>query len=120
LRESAESVAAHLDVGGGGVVAEADGQIVGCGLWSVRDGGLYFGRMSVAAQWRKAGVARQMVAIAEAAARAQGLPKLWVGVRLALASNRRLFTSLGYHDTTLHAHDGFSAPTWVDMEKRLD
>ncbi len=120
LRESAESVAAHLQSGGGGAVAVADGQIVGCVLWSLRDGALYLGRMSVAAAWRGGGVATQLVAAGEAEARARGLPRLLVGVRLALAGNRRLFAGLGFRDTTLHAHDGYSEPTWVDMEKSLD
>jgi predicted N-acetyltransferase YhbS len=118
LRETTQSVAAHL-LGGGGLVAEAEGRIVGCVLWGERDGGLYIGRLSVAADWRRAGVARALVLAAEDEARARGLPRLHLGVRLALAGNRRLFAGLGFRETVLHAHDGFAEPTWVDMEKLL-
>jgi hypothetical protein len=37
----------------------------------------------------------------------------------AVAGNRALFASLGFCETIQHAHDGFDAPTWVEMEKFL-
>jgi len=41
------------------------------------------------------------------------------GARLELEDNRRLFASCGFEETTLHRHEGFSEPTWVTMERRL-
>ncbi len=101
------------------MVAEADGGIIGALLWSERDGGLYLGRLSVDQNWRRAGVAQALVRHGEAEARLRGLPLAHVGVRLVLAGNRALFARLGYCETDLHTHEGFSAPTWVTMEKRL-
>jgi hypothetical protein len=43
-----------------------------------------------------------------------------LGARLALEDNRRFFASCGFTETSLHHHDGFSEPTWVMMERRLD
>ena len=134
LQETAESVAAQI-AAGGGLVAEAPsaptgaatgaatgattGAIIGVILWGEREGGLYLGRLSVADPWRRAGVARALVMRGEAFARACGLPRVHVGVRLVLASNRRLFTSLGFCEKVLHSHGGFTHPTWVEMEKPL-
>ena len=126
LQETAESVAAQI-AAGGGLVAEAPsaptgattGAIIGVILWGEREGGLYLGRLSVADPWRRAGVARALVMRGEAFARACGLPRVHVGVRLVLAGNRRLFTSLGFCEKVLHSHGGFTHPTWVEMEKPL-
>lgn len=117
LRETAESVARTITAGGGAVVE--DGGIVGAVLWEPREGGLYFGRLSVAESYRRQGVAQALVAAAEAQARALGYPRLLAAVRLALAGNRALFAACGFTETTLHAHEGFDAPTWVDLEKSL-
>ncbi len=119
LRETAETVGATIDKGGG-VVAESSGRMVGSALWDERDGALYIGRVSVAPDFRRRGVARALVIEGEAEARRRGLPRVFLATRLALVSNRQLFASLGFHETTQHAHDGFDYPTWVDMEKQLD
>ncbi|MBN8891819.1 MAG: GNAT family N-acetyltransferase, partial [Rhodospirillales bacterium] len=104
---------------GGGAVAMAAGAAVGAVLWQPRDGGLYMGRLAVAPGWRGRGVARALVAAAEAAARAQGQPRLHLSTRLVLADNRRLFAACGFREAALHAHPGYAAPTYVDMEKSL-
>jgi len=57
---------------------------------------------------------------AEHAARRGGLPVVRLGVRLALEDNHRFFVSCGFVETTLHSHEGFTEPTWVTMERRLE
>ncbi len=118
LRETAETVATTI-AKGGGVVAETDDRLVGSALWDERDGGLYVGRVSVCPEFRRRGVARSLIQAAEAEARRRGMPRIHLATRLALVSNRQLFATLGFAETTLHAHDGFNHPTWVDMEKPL-
>lgn len=118
LRETAQSVGASLAAGGGAVV-QAGEALVGSVLWQEKAGGLYLGRLSVAPGWRGRGVARALVAAAEAAGRALALPRLHLSTRLVLADNRRLFAACGFHETTRHAHPGYAAPTFVDMEKPL-
>lgn len=118
LRETAENVAAILDAGGGAGI-EADGAIVAAVLWQPKPPGLYVGRLAVDPAHRRRGHARALVAAAEAAARAGGHQVLWLSTRLTLLDNRKLFASCGFVETALHAHPGYAAPTFVDMQKRL-
>lgn len=111
-------VAAHLRRGAG-AAAEAAGQLVGSALWNDQDGGLYLSRVAVAPAWRGRGVAKALVAAAEAAAWQMALPRIHLSTRLVLIDNRRLFAACGFVETTRHAHPGYAEPTFVNMEKRL-
>lgn len=119
LSVTAETVTAHLASGGGGAVAEADGRVVGSVLWETRTDGVYVSRLAVHPQaWRR-GIGQTLMARAEQAARKVGAQRISLGTRLALTGNRRLFASCGYVEVARHAHPGYAAPTWVEMEKRL-
>ena len=115
LRETTESVAAHLARGGGAVMDGVRAAV----LWEERGGDLYVHRLAVHPDWRRHGYARALMAAAEAEARRRGLPRLHLGVRLALAGNRALFASLGFRETVQHRHDGYRHPTWTEAEKSL-
>ena len=119
LKETAATIAEQL-ARGGGAVLQAGGALVGAVLWTVEEGALYLGRLAVDPEHRRRGIARALIDEAEREARRRGLPRMTLGVRLALEDNRRLFASCGFEETTLHRHDGFSEPTWVTMERRLD
>jgi predicted N-acetyltransferase YhbS len=118
LRVTEAEVATHLREGGG-AVAEGEGALVGSAIWLERRGALYLGRLAVAPDWRGRGIARQLIAAAEAAAQAARLPRIELSTRLVLADNRRLFAACGFVETTVEAHPGYVAPTFVNMEKRL-
>jgi tRNA threonylcarbamoyladenosine biosynthesis protein TsaE len=118
LRETAESVAAHLHAGGG-AVAEVESAVIGALLWAERDGSLYLRRLAVDPAWRRRGVARALLAAAEAEARRRGLGRLRLSTRLVLTGNRRLFAAVGFRETSLGWHEGFVEPTYVEMEYRL-
>ena len=114
LRVQGEDVRAHLVSGGG-----AWWPGMGCVLWSVKQGGLYVGRLAVLPRCRGKGVALALLAHAEAVARGMGLPRMHLEVRLALAGNRRLFARAGFKETVQQAHPGFATPTFTAAEKWL-
>lgn len=118
LRETKASILAHLAAGGGGAVA-MQAEPAAAVLWSEKDGGLYLGRLATAPRCQGQGLATELVRAAEAEARRRGLPRLHLGVRLALHGNRRLFARLGFTETRLHAHPGHAEPTWTEAEKWL-
>ena len=113
LRETAEIAA------GGGACAIRGDALIGAVLWVEKEGGLYVARLSVHPDWRGRGVARALVAAAEVEARRRALPRMLLSTRLALTDNRRLFAACGFRETGQHAHPGYAAPTFVDMEKTL-
>lgn len=115
LRETGESIRAHLADGGGALIQGP----AACILWSQRDGGLYVGRLATHPAHRGRGLGGLLMAAAEAEARRRGLPRLHLGVRLALVGNRRLFARLGFTETRLRTHDDYPAPTWTEAERWL-
>ena len=119
LRVSTADVATHLSRGGG-AVAEAAGRLAGSALWTDQDGGLYLSRLAVTPAFRRCGVARALVAAAEAAAWQAGLARMRLSTRLVLLDNRRLFATCGFVETTCEAHPGYAEPTFVNMEKVLN
>ncbi len=118
LNETAATIADHL-AGGGGAVVERRGVIVGAVLWTEEEGGLYLSRLEVHPEHRRQGIARELIGEAEGETRRRGLVWMRLGVRLVLEDNRRLFKSSGFEETTLRRHEGFSEPSWVMMERRL-
>lgn len=115
LQETGESIASHFTAGGGGALIEGP---VACLLWEEKEGGLYVGRLAVHPDWRGRGLAKRLLAAAEAEARARRLPRLHLSTRLVLLDNRKFFAGCGFIETTRHAHPGYAYPTFVDMEKR--
>lgn len=119
FRETAGGIAADLAKGIAAIVAERNGETIGCVLVEEQEGDLYFGRLSVLPSARGQGLAKQLVGAVEAEARRRGLPGVRLGVRIVLTDNQRLFQSLGYRETSREAHPGFDHPTSVNMRKAL-
>jgi predicted N-acetyltransferase YhbS len=118
LRETAATIAAAI-AEGGGAGFDTSGQLVAVVLWTEKEGGLYFGRLAVRPDWRRRGLARALIAAAEAEARRRHLVRVHLSTRLPLLDNRRLFAACGYREVELRAHAGYAAPTSVVMEKFL-
>jgi len=119
FRETADSVAADLSKGAGAIVAERNGEMLGCVLVEEMEGDLYFGRLSVLPSARGLGLARLLIDAVEVEARQRGLAGVRLGVRVVLTGNQRLFQSLGYRETSREAHPGFDHPTSINMRKPL-
>lgn len=119
LRVTAAEVASVL-ASGGGMLAEAGGELAGSVLWAEKDRGLYLSRLAVSPAWRRRGVAKALIGAAQAAASAMGLRRLQLSTRLVLLDNRCLFAACGFVETTREAHPGYAEPTFVNMEKWLE
>ena len=117
--ETAAGIAGELAKGATAVVAERNGEMLGCVMTKVMGGDLYFGRLSVVPKARGLGLARRLVEAVEADARIRGLDGVRLGVRVVLTDNQRLFQSLGYVETGREAHPGFDYPTSINMRKVL-
>lgn len=117
--ETADSIAAELANGSGVIVAERNGEMLGCVVIQELEGDLYFGRLAVLPAARGLGLARRLVDAVEAEAKRRGLPGVRLGVRVVLTDNQRLFQSLGYREISREAHPGFDYPTSINMRKSL-
>jgi ribosomal protein S18 acetylase RimI-like enzyme len=120
FRETAEAIAAELEKGAGAIIAERNGETLGCVIIQEMEGDLYFGRLSVLPAARGLGLARRLIAAVEAEARRRGMPGVRLGVRVVLTENQRLFGSLGYVETSREPHPGFDYPTSINMRKALE
>jgi ribosomal protein S18 acetylase RimI-like enzyme len=80
---------------------------------------LYLDRLAVHPAYRRRGFAEILILAVETEARRRRFQSVTLGVRLALESNISLFSKLGFLETGRSTHDGFDAPTSMDMEKRL-
>jgi predicted N-acetyltransferase YhbS len=117
--ETADAIAAELMKGAGGIVAERNGEMLGCAMIKEQEGDLYFGRLSVLPSARGLGLAHRLVEAVEAEARTRGMAGVRLGVRIALPDNQRLFNALGYREISREAHPGFDYPTSINMRKAL-
>lgn len=119
LKETPQAVRAKLATHGA-AIAESGGKAVGCVLFTPEeDSILYIGRLAVDAAWRRRGVARALVAYAEAEARRRGLQQMRLQVRIPLVDNQALFKSCGFVEVGRESHPGYTGPTTIRMEKRL-
>jgi len=119
FRETAEGIAAELAHESGAIIAERNGQVVGCVMVRLIEDDIYFGRLSVVPGARGQGIARRLVEAVEDEARRRELAGVRLGVRIVLTENQRLFSSLGYVEISREAHDGFDHPTSINMRKAL-
>lgn len=100
-------------------LAEDDGKISGAVFATQKGDAVYLDRLAVDPEVRCRGIARRLVETVEAYARETGAARITLGVRLALQHNIEYFQRWGFVETGRQTHDGFDAPTSMDMEKRL-
>jgi predicted N-acetyltransferase YhbS len=119
LRETPQAIREKLATHGA-AIAESGGHAVGCVLFTPEaDSVLYVGRLAVDPAWRRRGVARALIAYAEAEAQRRGRGTLRIQVRIPLVDNQLLFKSCGFVEIGRETHPGYTAPTTIRMEKRL-
>jgi predicted N-acetyltransferase YhbS len=117
-RESAETFRQALHTGFA-ALALVDDEAVGCVFYHQESDHLYFGRLSVLSAFRQHGIGRALVEYVEQRAQALGVPRVRLGVRLALPHLQAYYARLGYGVLRYEAHAGYSVPTSVVMEKHI-
>jgi predicted N-acetyltransferase YhbS len=102
------------------LLALLDDQIVACVFYRDEGDHMYFGRLAVLPAYRNRGISAVLIAYVEQRARALGLPRVQLGVRVALPRLRARYERLGYRVIEERRHAGYVEPTYLVMEKPLD
>ena len=80
---------------------------------------LYVGKLAIDHAMRGQGLARQLVQVAEARARALDLPSLELNARIELTENHKTFAALGFKKHVERCHPGFTRTTFIAMRKSV-
>ncbi|MBK1623803.1 GNAT family N-acetyltransferase [Afifella marina] len=99
------------------LLAEEERRIVGCAFLKLEPDCLYIGKVAVDPAFRGAGLARQLFALAEERARANGRSLLKLQTRVELTENHAAFARLGFVKVGETAHAGYDRPTSITMTK---
>jgi len=116
-RETAESIGNYLQQGYA-VLALLNDEVVGCVCYHQESEHVYLGRLSVLPSFRQYGVGRALMAYVEQQAQALGVSRIQLGVRTALPHLQAYYERLGYRVVRSEAHEGYTEPTYVVMEKQ--
>jgi len=91
-----------------------------CVILTPKADALYIGKLAVAADHRRKGLARALIDLAESRARALGLPGLELETRVELVGNQATFVALGFVETARTAHPGYDRPTSITYRRAVD
>lgn len=92
---------------------------VACVQLTPRSDVLYLGKLAVDPGYRRQGLARRLVDLAEARARALGLRAVELKARIELTENHATFRALGFEEVGRTNHPGFDRPTSITFRKNL-
>lgn len=101
------------------LLAQLDGELVGCAFVRREPDCLYIGKVAVAPAARGLGVARRLFLAAEEMARASGVDWLELQTRIELTENHETFRQLGFGKSGETAHAGHDRPTSITMRKAV-
>ncbi len=95
------------------------GAPVACVFLTPKPGALYIGKLAVAASHRGQGLARRLIDLAEARARALRLPVLELATRVELVENQAAFRAMGFTEVGRKAHEGYDRPTSITYRRAV-
>ncbi|MBE7637887.1 GNAT family N-acetyltransferase [Sneathiella sp. P13V-1] len=92
---------------------------VACIFFTVKSDCLYVGKLAVDEAVRGQGLARELIELATARAKALGFDTLELQVRVELTENQTAFKKMGFVKTGEDAHEGYDRPTSFTMRKSV-
>ena len=95
------------------------GAPIGCLFGAIRGEAYYIGKLAVAQSHRNFGLARALIAAAEAQARLKGCRALELQTRVELAENQATFAALGFVQAGATAHPGYARPTSLTFRRDM-
>ena len=101
------------------VLALIEEQPVGCAFVRSELSHVYFSRLSVLPDHRRRGIGGALIEHVERNARADGVKRVRLGVRIALPHLKARYEKLGYSVVEFVTHEGYNQPTYVLMEKQV-
>jgi ribosomal protein S18 acetylase RimI-like enzyme len=116
--ETAETMRHEL-TRGWAVLALVNNTLAGCVFYRQEDDHVYLGRLSVLPPYRQHGVGQALIEYVERRAQALNVPRVQLGVRVALPHLQAYYERRGYRVIRYEAHKGYTAPTSVLMEKHV-
>lgn len=90
-----------------------------CAIFRPSDTTLMIAKLAVHPDQRGAGLARQIITLAERRAAALGLQSLTLQTRVELSENHAIFRALGFDETARTTHPGYPAPTSITFTRPL-
>ena len=118
-RQLADPVAAYVDPGGAVLIAEAEGEVIGCVALAARASGAYeLSKMAVSPAARGRGVGRKLLAAAIDHARSLGATSVYLGSSKRLPSAVHLYEAFGFEHVPRETLD--LASTRIDVFMALD
>jgi GNAT superfamily N-acetyltransferase len=118
-KEGVENIRAKMATERAVLALLAD-QALACVFYRDEGEHMYFGRLAVLPAYRNRGISAALIAYVEQRACALGLPRVQLGVRVALPHLRARYERLGYRVIEERRHAGYVEPTYLVMEKLLD
>jgi len=101
------------------VLVRSGRELVACGFFAEHADALYLGKLAVRPDFRRRGILRSIVSIAEETARDKSIKALVLQTRIELVENHATFQALGFTRTGETCHAGYNRPTSITMRKPL-
>jgi hypothetical protein len=93
------------------------GELIACGFLREAEESIYLGKLAVKAGFRKRGILRSIITLAEGIARSRRKSALELQTRIELVENHETFAAVGFVKTGQSSHAGYDRPTSITMKK---
>lgn len=93
--------------------------LVGCAFFQTRKNAIYVGKVTVALEHRRQGIARKIFGLATKFAQNLDKTHLELQTRVELIENHQTFAQLGFVKTGENAHAGYDRPTSITMQRTV-